>query len=352
MMQRYAATLVALIALSCAIAPCVSLGAQSAADKLAADKLATDKLAAEQMVDNLTGSPAPRSNWGCETTQASGQHVWEHDTFEKIGDLWMHGASRPVRGAEQPFYDFYLGYAKSHWVYIQIAPAIETYFVALSNEATLDGSWRIVYPWELVGYTVRTPDYKVGTPLNSLVIQYPDLQQACQRLRPAPTPAPTPATRPATRPAALPASPTPTPAVLMCRTWYSPAGKLDEYGPTEMLTISTPQNGTSWRQGVAMIGKDRIYDYNLFDVKTETESWRISILVNGKTGVYAIAKSYKLKNLNNSAWVVQYPSVQPGFAFKDVTYRGDLPTGLTLIFRDGFQQCEVGYPAFHGLLVK
>jgi hypothetical protein len=345
-MHRYAATLVALIALSCAIAPCVSLGAQSAADKLAADKLE-----AEQMVDNLTGQPTHqpthRPYWGCETTQASGLHSWEHDTFEKIGDLWMHGTSRPVRGAKQPFYDFYLGYVPSHWVYIQIAPAIETYFVALSNEATLDGSWRIVYPWELVGYTVRTPGYKVGTLLNSLVIQYPDLQQACQRL-------------PDVYPANPPASPTPTPSVLTCRTWYSRGGKLDEYGPTEMLTISKPQNGTSWRQGVAMIGKDRIYDYNVFNVKTynvfkvkaETESWRISILVNGKTGVYAIATSYELPNLNDSAWVVQYPSVQPGFAFKDVTYRGDLPTGLTLIFTDGFQRCDVGYPAFRGLLVK
>ena len=150
MMQRYAATLVALIALSCAIAPCVSLGAQSAADKQAeetlaaetraadkqaADKQADEKRAAEQMVNNLTG-PAHRSYWGCETTQASGLRQREHDTFEKIGDLWMHGASRAVSGAEQPFYDFYLGYAKSHWVYIQIAPATETYFVALSNDAT------------------------------------------------------------------------------------------------------------------------------------------------------------------------------------------------------------------------
>ena len=314
-MYRYAATLVALIALSCAIAPGVSLGAQSPGDKLAAEQ------SARQTVENLTGQPY----WECETTQASGLHLWEYDTFDKIGEFWVHGAGRPVQGATEPFYDLYLGYVHSHWVYIQIAPAIGTYFVALSDGATLDGTWRIVYPWELAGYNVSTY-------LNSLVIQYPDLQQACQRL----------ATVPAANPAA---SPTPTPSVLTCKTWYSPYGYLkpDDYGPTEMLTISKPQNGTPWWQGVATIGNDKIYEYNLFNAKTETGPWRISILVNGKTGVYAIAKSYALPNLNNSVWVVQYPIVRPGFAFKDVTYQGDLPSALTLIFRDGFQRCDV-YP--------
>lgn len=322
-MHRYAATLVALIALNCAIAPCVSLGAEPPTDKLTAEQ------SARKTVDDLTGPQTQQPYWQCETTQASGLHLWEYDTFDKIGDLWVHGASRPVRGAKEPFYDLYLGYdyVHSHWVYIQIAPAIGTYFVALSDGTTLDGSWRIVYPWELAGYIVRTPGYNVGTPLNSLVIQYPDLQQACQRLSNAS----------AANPAA---SPTPTPSVLMCKTWYSRDGKPNDYGPTEVLTIYKPQDDTPWWQGVATIGKDKIYEYNLFNVKTETGPWRISILVNGKTGVYAIAKSYELPNLNNSAWVVQYPNVQPGFAFKDVTYQGDLPSALTLIFRDGFQRCD------------
>jgi hypothetical protein len=338
-MYRYAATLAALIALSCAIVPRVSLGAQSAAEKLEGEKSA-----ARQMVDDLIGQKTGQPYWECETTQASGLHLWEYDTFDKIGDFWVHGAGRPVRGAKEPFYDLYLGYdsVHSHWVYIQIAPAIGTYFVALSDGATVDGAWRIVYPWELAGYTVRTPGYTVGTPLYSLVIRYPDLQQACQRLalappaNPAASPTPTPTPTPA---------PTPTPSVLMCKTWYSHDGYLkpDGYGRTEMLTISKPQNDTPWWQGVATIGNDKIYEYNLFNVKTETGPWRISILVNGKTGVYAIAKSYELPNLNNSAWVVQYPSIQPGFAFKEVTYQGDLPSALTLIFRDGFQRCAA-YP--------
>ena len=334
MMYRYAATLVALIALSCAIAPCVSLGAESPADKLVAEQ------SARKTVDDLTGQETHQPYWKCETTQASGLHLWEYDTFDKIGDLWVHGAARPVRGAKEPFYDLYLGYdyVHSHWVYIQIAPAIGTYFVALSDGATLDGTWRIVYPWELAGYTVRTPGYNVRTALNSLVIQYPDLQQTCERLPPVPP------ANPAANPTPTP-TPTPTSSVLTCKTWYSPEGHLkpDDYDPTEILTISKPQNGTPWWQGVATIGNDKIYEYNLFNVKTETGPWRISILVNGKTGVYAIAKSYELPNLNNSAWVVQYPSVRPGFAFKDVTYQGDLPTALTLIFRDGFQRCAL-YP--------
>jgi hypothetical protein len=313
MMYRYAATLVALIALSCAIAPGVSLGAQSPGDKLAAEQ------SARQTVENLTGQPY----WECETTQASGLHLWEYDTFDKIGDFWVHGSARPVQGETGPFYDLYLGYdhVHSHWVYIQIAPAIGTYFVALSDGVALDGSWRIVYPWELAGY-------KVIKHPNSLFIQYPDLQQACKTVLAVPTANPAP-------------SPTPTPSVLTCKTWYSPDGYPDDYGSAETLTISEPQNRTKWWQGVAKIGDDKVYAYNIFNVKTETGPWRISILVNGKTGVFAIAKSYELPNLNNSAWVVQYPSVRPGFAFKDVTYQGDLPTALTLIFRDGFQRCAL-----------
>ena len=160
-MYRYAATLVAHW-LSCAIAPCVSLGAESPADKLVAEQ------SARKTVDDLTGQETHQPYWKCETTQASGLHLWEYDTFDKIGDLWVHGAARPVRGAKEPFYDLYLGYdyVHSHWVYIQIAPAIGTYFVALSDGATLDGTWRIVYPWELGGYTVRTPGYNVRTALN------------------------------------------------------------------------------------------------------------------------------------------------------------------------------------------
>ncbi len=313
-MHRYAATLVALIALSCAIVPCASIGDQSPAAKLA-----TEKADAGKIVDVLIGKP-PRPYWQCETTQASGLHLWEYDTFERIGD-WVHGMARPVPGEKEPFYDWYLGYVSSHWVYIQIAPAIGTYFVAVNDAATLDGSWRIVYPWELAGYTV------IKHP-NSLVIRYPDLQQACQRLTFVPPVDPA-------------ASPTPAPTELTCKTWYSPDEYPNDYGPIELLTISNPQKDMPWWQGVASVGNDKIYAYNLFNVKTQTERWRISILVNGKTGVYAIAKSYELPNLNDSAWVVQYPLVRPGFAFKDVTYKGNLPTALTLIFRDGFQRCSV-----------
>jgi hypothetical protein len=78
-----------------------------------------------------------------------------------------------------------------------------------------------------------------------------------------------------------------------------------------------------------------IYEYNIFSIKDH----RYSVLVNASTGAYAIATSYALPNLNSSAWTVVYPTEQVGFAFKDATYKGNIPTGFTLIFKDGYQKC-------------
>ncbi len=84
-----------------------------------------------------------------------------------------------------------------------------------------------------------------------------------------------------------------------------------------------------------------VYAYNLFDLPGK----RVSVLVNATSGAYAVADGSPSKDLNGSVWMVAYPRVQSGFAFKGVGYsttpgQQDLPTALTLIFKDGYQRCS------------
>jgi len=272
--------------------------------------------------------------WECVTTQATGLNFWEYDTFERIGSRWLHGTVRPVQPATSPYYDFYVGYTNSHWVYVQIQPSLQIYFVALSDGNTLDGDWKIVYPWKLTGYSVKTFPNARSLP-TSLIIGYPDLTQVCGQVAEAP---------PSNASAALTAAP-----ALRCSTWYASNGlpTSPKSSQLETLTISKPQPNTPWWQGVAKDNAGNVvYTYNVFSVGTENQAKRVSILVNPTSGVYVIADSYALHDLRNSAWIVRYPTVEPGFAFKDARYertapdQADLPSAFTLVFKDGYQKCD------------
>ena len=270
----------------------------------------------ESYVENMTASPGL---WRCETTQSDGRHLWETDQIEALSSRWLHGRARPDPSKSEPYYDYYLGYVDKHWVYIQIVPANKAYFVALSDGPTLAGKWSIVYPSRLTGYTIYPK-------IDSFIIDYPDLQQFCQKA-----------------PHAV-VTPTPVPVTLTCNTWYSGNGDIEAFGPIETLTESKPQNKVAWWQGVASDEHGKIYAYNVFDTGLQ----RVSILVNASTGKYAVATSYATPNLNSSVWIVRYPVVETGFAFNYVKYitdnpeQYDLPSSFTLIFRDGFQRCARG----------
>lgn len=257
--------------------------------------------------------------WSCQTTQAGGLVQAEEDRIEQIGDgPWLHGTSRAADGGSgPPVYDFYVGYEGSHWVYIQIYPSAQFYFVGVSDGSALTtSSWQIVYP-------VRQGGYGFKLTSESFTIHYPDLTQFCQKE----------ATKPPLTPAVK--------SVLHCSTWYW--GHADALRAPEELTISKPQDDVPWWQGVATVENTNrvVYAYNLFDLSTK----RMSILVNPTTGSYAIAVSSRSKDLDDSVWMVVYPQIQPGFTFRNVTYSSeenerDLPTALTLVFKDGYQQCR------------
>lgn len=93
-------------------------------------------------------------SWSCRTTQAGGLIQPEEDRIEQIGNgPWLHGTSRPLEGRSEPVYDFYVGYEGSHWVYIQIYPSANFYFVGISDGSSLTpSSWQIAYPVRLAGY--------------------------------------------------------------------------------------------------------------------------------------------------------------------------------------------------------
>jgi hypothetical protein len=260
-------------------------------------------------------------SWNCQTTRAGGLVEAEQDRIEPIGNgLWLHGTARSATGAGEPFYDFYVGYADARWVFIQIYPAAKFYFVGISDSAALSpSSWQIVYPTRQDQYQFRlTPD--------SFTISYPDLTQFCQRA--------------STDPGMTPPS---TRSTLSCSSWYWGNGHSGAVPLTESLTISRPQDGVAWWQGVARNAStgEVVYAYNLFDLPGK----RISVLVNATSGAYAVADGSPSKDLNGSVWMVAYPRVQSGFAFNGVGYsttpgQQDLPTALTLIFKDGYQRCS------------
>lgn len=291
-MCKYVTSFIALLAVMCSATPCAVWAA--AAPQVQAAQLA--------------------GLWQCETTQAGGVNLPEYERIEQIGNgLWLHGMSRPVAPATEPYYDYYVGYVGSHWSYIQIDPSRGIYFVGTSDGSALAPSeWKIIHPSGQSGYTFTLTN-------DSFAIDFPDLTQVCNRV------------------AGIPAVALPPAAELNCKTWYA-GWQLGQYA-TESLTVSKPQNGTPWWQGIARDAAGRvIYEYNVFTIGTR----RISVLVNSLTESYAIATSYKLENLNDSVWMVAYPTVESGFAFKNVSYENDLPTAFTVIFKDGYQTCKQG----------
>jgi hypothetical protein len=265
---------------------------------------------AASLLQPAGGAP---TRWTCATTQASGLKFFEYDTIERIG-VWSHGTARSVTGSADvpPYYDYYFGYADSHWVYIQIDPIRGTYFVAASEGNSLDGRWSIVYPAE-------QSNYKFTIDPSTFTIRYPDLTQVCRKSgtgtmdRPAPT--------------------------LTCTTGETGSWLLEKSAlSTEYLSIAQKgKPGTRWWQGVATdapSGGKVIYEYNIFTIG----SHRVSVLVNS-SGAYAVATSYALDNLDNSVWMVAYPTVESGFAFTGVSPQNALPTQFTVIFKDGYQEC-------------
>lgn len=260
--------------------------------------------------------------WHCETTQAGGFRSTEYDTISQIGNgTWLEGHSRPdpERGGTEPYYDFYVGFTGTRWIYIQVDPARGSFFVGQSDGTALSPSrWSVVYP---------TPQghYAFTLTKNSFVIDYPDLTQSCTR-------------------AAAPEIAQSQALHLQCSTWYAGL-PIDGSSPTEYLAVTRPNAALpGWWQVVGRDGPDAnarvIYESTLFDLGSR----RISVLINAETGAYAIANSYALKDLNDSVWMVDYPTRESGFAFKEVSYNApapnaDIPTGFTLIFKDGYQRC-------------
>lgn len=289
-----------------------------------------DWTAAYKTVTNMLGDKGVASHWKCATTQSSGLILEEYDTIERMGASWVHGRARPTEtalpnseGYKQPYYDYYLGFVGTHWVYIQIAPAQKIFFVGVSDGPDIQTKWSIVYPYKLSGYTLTL------TSQTGFSIDFPDLRQYCQKDVYA-----TPAAQPSATPAPLP---------LECHTYDLEKNLLTEQSFVESVSITKPEPRTAWWQGSATIqGRaDPVYEYNLFQIGNE----RISVLINPSANVYAVARSHATPNLNTSVWVVRYPSVEAGFAFNHVTYitndpdERDVPNAFVLIFKDGYQTC-------------
>jgi hypothetical protein len=261
------------------------------------------------------GAAQLQSTWSCETTQANGTIERESDTIELIGK-WLHGTARRADGTRgQPFYDYYLGYVHSQWVYIQIDPSSGTpFFVGTSHAGprALNGShWSIVYPAGGGNYTVTETAQR-------FTIAYADLTQVCNKTSPA-----------------VPGPPVPTLKCDIRRTGQSPP--TGQTAPTEEYLSLSPLE-PNWWQGVAVdspSGGHVIYEYNIFTIHSE----RISIEINAATGSYTIATSRPARSLNNTTWTVVYPTVENGFTFRDVSPEGALPQQFTTVFADGYQTC-------------
>lgn len=285
------------------------------------------------------GTASPAGTYSCLTTRsiltAGANHGWfaEQDTIARIGagsyGWWYHGTARPEPGDTSPFYDYYLGYVKGRWIYVQIDPFHGSYFVATpagdrTGIGSLIGSWQIMFPAEQGTYVYSQRP-------NSFTIRYPDLTQVCTKLSSATPPPPLPS-------------------------MHCVVHKTDGSGaPDELLSIATiappatPSPAAQapplypWWQGVARYGTDiadpgpTVYEYNMFVIHSQ----RIAVIINGSNGSYAIATSRLAFNLDDTSWTVVYPEVRNGFTFTNVAPERGLPTSLTINFHDGYQACSV-----------
>jgi len=257
--------------------------------------------------------------WDCETTMASGAHFKQSETIEAIGQ-WVHGSARPAAdGSLQPFYDFYIGYVNSQWVYIQIDPfhidpsksnpSQGTYFVGASKDGA---NWSIVYPGGEGHYTFA------GS-ANQFTIGYADLTQVCNRSSTA-----------LEKPQVL---------TLKCDTWETgQTASAENYLTVSKVDPSWWTGVKSWWQGAGtdtLSGGNKSYEYNFFPIGGQ---W-VSVAINGSTGDYFIARSYQSRTLNNTTWTVIYPSFEPGFTFEDVMPENAVPQRFSLVFTDGYQTC-------------
>jgi hypothetical protein len=289
MIYRKFIGLLALLAIGIACAPGAAAGAVSR------------RAQAKQLLGTLQ----------CQTTRANRSWFSETDTIDSIG-RWLHGTARPIDAQHaKPFYDYYLAYVrKAHsWIYIQIDPVDGTYFVGTSPggpHGSLNNSvWRIVFPAEQNGYTFTESAQRFQ-------IAYSDLTQVCTMVS-----------------TATPALPAPT---LRCDTYKADGSSV----PVEYLSISEPAGNVPWWQGIATDAGGRVvYEYNIFTIRLQ----RISVLINGVTGSYAIATSRLAPNLNDTSWTVVYPTVEDGFTFSDVRPLNALPQRMTINFKDGYQRC-------------
>lgn len=283
--------------------------------------------------------PLPQpGTWGCHTTQPSPQqpaspapllpqYFEETDEIEQLG-TWFHGIARAAPDSlypNDPYYDYYLGYVKSTWIYIQVGvdPAdpekkAMVYFVGMSRDQNLsDSSWRIVYPAETEKYQV-----KLGVDSHNAVtqftIKYSDLTQVCNRTGPYASPSPRLTLH------------------FQCTTTRTGSNT----PTTEYLSLTQPAR--YWWQGVATdkpTGGSVIYEYNILSIQGQF----ISIEVNAETGQYAIAQSTPAQTLLNTQWTVLYPNLENGFAFGDTQYgsagQQKFLQSFQQYFADGYQRC-------------
>jgi hypothetical protein len=246
------------------------------------------------------------SAWSCETTQADGTLSEETDTIEPMG-RWLRGMAR---GASGPLYDYYVGYAHGHWVYIQVSPLQGTFFVGTSAgglHGSLNGSrWNVVYPQGESAYSFSESP-------TQFTIDFIDLRQVCNKLATPPAPPPAPTLQCATRSTGSPAS-------------------VESY-------VSIVPLGEHWWHGIGSDGPDGrrvVYAYDIFNAGLR----RVAVAINGSTGDYVIATSYLAPTLDNTVWTVVYPTDERGFSFRDVSPNDALPQRFTLVFADGYQTCS------------
>jgi hypothetical protein len=256
--------------------------------------------------------------WDCETTMANGSHYRQTDSIESIGQ-WLHGTARPQPGYQQPYYDYYITHEPSGWVYIQIDPfhsdpsktdpEAGTYFVGTSKDGA---GWNIVYPAGQGSYTFTNS-------ANQFKIAYGDLTEVCNRSN----------------------ASVAKPPVLTLKCDTSQTGQnasAENYLTVSRVDPSWWKGVKSWWQGAGIdspTGGNASYEYNFFPISGQ---W-VSVAINGSTGDYFIARSYKSRTLNNTTWTVIYPSVAPGFTFEDVYPENALPQGFSIVFSDGYQTC-------------
>lgn len=260
--------------------------------------------------------------WNCTTTQANRKYFDETDTIAPVGSgqYWVHGTARPRSAPGEPFYDYYIGRVNGTWLYIQIDPSHRTYFVGTSRDGR---KWSITFPAEEGTYTYAPFHGATG---RAFKISYPSLTQVCTWQSPAP--------------------PAFSVQGLHCQA-HMADGSVAADEDLSLSQIATPAPPAAppgvvpeprypWWQGIATDGGGRsIYEYNFFVVHSQ----RISVLINGMNGAYAIATSRLAPTLNGTSWVVVYPKVEDGFTFTDVEPLNDVPRSFTINFKDGYESC-------------